>query len=195
MISTTTNTGLGVARRTFPDLVTFYAPLDFSWATRQALARVRPTVLALVELELWPNLVWAAKQAGTPGCDRERPAEPSPALAAIVAFAGRSDRRSAASTRLRFRITSTPSGSRIWASPPAGFWVTGSIKYDGLETDRNNPKTLALRRAQAFGVGPGFRGGEHDGGGGSRRTRGLQGGPTAAPSAPPGGRASACGAI
>ena len=28
------------------------------------MARVRPTVLALVELELWPNLVWAAKRAG-----------------------------------------------------------------------------------------------------------------------------------
>ena len=32
VVSTTTTTGLAVARRTFPDLVTFYAPLDFSWA-------------------------------------------------------------------------------------------------------------------------------------------------------------------
>src|SRR5215213_8208809 len=64
VVSTTTNTGLSVARRTFPDLVTFYAPLDFSWSTRRALSRVRPTVLALVELELWPNLVRAAKEAG-----------------------------------------------------------------------------------------------------------------------------------
>ncbi len=64
VISTTTRTGLAVARRTYPDLVTFYAPLDFSWAARRAVARVRPTVLALVELELWPNLVWAAKRAG-----------------------------------------------------------------------------------------------------------------------------------
>ncbi len=30
VVSTTTPTGLAVARRTFPDLVTFYAPLDFS---------------------------------------------------------------------------------------------------------------------------------------------------------------------
>src|SRR3954469_8119990 len=63
VISTTTHTGLAVARRTFPDLVTFYAPLDFSWAARRAVAQVRPTVLALVELELWPNLVWAANRA------------------------------------------------------------------------------------------------------------------------------------
>ena len=39
------------ARKTYPDLVTFYAPLDFSWATRRAMARVRPTVLVLVELD------------------------------------------------------------------------------------------------------------------------------------------------
>src|SRR3954471_12668293 len=64
VVSTTTSTGLAVARRTYPDLVTFYAPLDFSWATREAVARIRPTVLALVELELWPNLVWSAHRAG-----------------------------------------------------------------------------------------------------------------------------------
>ncbi len=64
VVSTTTSTGLAVARRTYPDLVTFYAPLDFSWSTRRAVARIRPTVLALVELELWPNLIRAAKRAG-----------------------------------------------------------------------------------------------------------------------------------
>ena len=42
VISTTTNTGLAVARRTYPDLVTFYAPLDFSWATRRAVEQIRP---------------------------------------------------------------------------------------------------------------------------------------------------------
>ena len=39
VISTTTTTGLAVARRTYPELVTFYAPLDFSWATRRAVGR------------------------------------------------------------------------------------------------------------------------------------------------------------
>ena len=39
VISTSTSTGLAVARRAYPDLVTFYAPLDFSWATRRAIAR------------------------------------------------------------------------------------------------------------------------------------------------------------
>ena len=62
VISTSTSTGLAVARRAYPDLVTFYAPLDFSWSTRRAISRIRPTVLALVELELWPNLIRAAKR-------------------------------------------------------------------------------------------------------------------------------------
>ena len=63
VISTTTTTGLAVARRTYPDLVTFYAPLDFSWSTRRAVEQIRPTVLALVELEVWPNLIRSAKRA------------------------------------------------------------------------------------------------------------------------------------
>ena len=76
VISTTTPTGLAVARRTFPDLITFYAPLDFSWATAAGRwRRVRPTVLALVELELWPNLIRAAKQSGRQGGDHQRPAQ------------------------------------------------------------------------------------------------------------------------
>ena len=65
VISTSTSTGLAVARRAYPDLVTFYAPLDFSWSTRRAISRIRPTVLALVELELWPNLIRAAKRSGS----------------------------------------------------------------------------------------------------------------------------------
>ena len=41
VISTTTRTGLEVARRTYPDLVTFYAPLDFSWSARRGQGRTQ----------------------------------------------------------------------------------------------------------------------------------------------------------
>ena len=145
VVSTTTRTGLAVARQTFPDLVTFYAPLDFSWATRRAVARVRPTVLALVELELWPNLVWAANRAG----------------ARVAIVNGRLSRRSHRGYRalrgplgptLR-RLDAVTAQTEEYAErfvdlgvPRRRVRVTGSIKYDGLETDRNNPKTLALRR-------------------------------------------------
>ena len=120
VVSTTTTTGLAVARRTYPDLVTFYAPLDFSWSTRRAVARIRPTVLALVELELWPNLVRAAKRAGARVAivnGRLEPAEPSRATGGC---GGRSGRPCAGSTPWPRRTRNTPSGSSTWASPATG---------------------------------------------------------------------------
>ncbi len=57
MISTTSQTGLELAKDHFPDDVVSFAPLDFSWAVREGLNRWRPDMLVLIELELWPNLV------------------------------------------------------------------------------------------------------------------------------------------
>jgi 3-deoxy-D-manno-octulosonic-acid transferase len=42
----------------------FYLPLDWRWAARKALARIRPSLLVIVETELWPNLLRAAAEAG-----------------------------------------------------------------------------------------------------------------------------------
>lgn len=145
VVSTTTPTGLAVARRTYPDLVTFYAPLDFSWATRRAVARVRPTVLALVELEVWPNLIASAKRAG----------------ARVAIVNGRLSKRSHRGYR-KLRGPLGPTLRRLDAVavqteeyaarfvdlgiPKQRVRVTGSVKYDGLESDRNNTKTRILRR-------------------------------------------------
>src|SRR6185437_2369300 len=65
VVSTTTATGYALAKNKYPHLSVFYAPLDFSWAVRRAMRRVHATVLVLVELELWPNLIRAAKAYGT----------------------------------------------------------------------------------------------------------------------------------
>ena len=145
VISTSTSTGLAVARRAYPDLVTFYAPLDFSWSTRRAVARIRPTVLALVELELWPNLIRAAKRSGSkvaiinarlsPRSYRgyrslRRPLQPT---------LGRIDVVAAQNTEYARRFIDL-------GIPSHRISVTGSVKYDGLESDRNNAKTRELRR-------------------------------------------------
>jgi 3-deoxy-D-manno-octulosonic-acid transferase len=42
----------------------FYLPLDWRWAARKALARIRPSLLVIVETELWPNLLRAAQEQG-----------------------------------------------------------------------------------------------------------------------------------
>ncbi len=145
VISSTTPTGLAMARRDYPDLVTFYVPLDFSWAVRRAVSRVRPTVLTLVELELWPNLINAAKESG----------------ARVNVINGRLSARSHRGYR-RIRWAMGPTLWRIdgvaaqtdeYAArfmdlgvPAERVRVTGSVKYDGLESERDNATTVALRR-------------------------------------------------
>jgi len=53
VVSTTTVTGMALARKKYAQLTVFYCPLDFSWAVRAAVRRIRPDVLVLAELELW----------------------------------------------------------------------------------------------------------------------------------------------
>ena len=151
VISTTTTTGLAVARRTYPDLVTFYAPLDFSWATRRAVARVRPTVLALVELELWPNLIRAAKRSGA------KVAIINARLSARSYRGYRSLRAPLQRTLGRIDIVAAQNAeyARRFVElgiPSHRVSITGSVKYDGLESDRNNAKTRELR--QLLGLAP-----------------------------------------
>ena len=65
-ITTTTHTGLAVAREKFPEQHVSFFPLDFSWAVQNAIQRVRPSAIVLVELELWPNFIRAASAAEIP---------------------------------------------------------------------------------------------------------------------------------
>jgi 3-deoxy-D-manno-octulosonic-acid transferase len=145
VISTSTSTGLAIARRVYPDLVTFYAPLDFSWSTRRAIARIRPTVLALVELELWPNLIRAAKRSGA------KVAIINARLSTRSYRGYRSLRRPLQPTLGRIDVVAAQNSeyARRFVDlgvPSHRISVTGSVKFDGLENDRNNVKTRELRR-------------------------------------------------
>ena len=64
VISTTTRTGFALARKKYAGYQVFYCPLDFTWAVRQAMRRIRPDLFVLAELELWPNLIRAARRQG-----------------------------------------------------------------------------------------------------------------------------------
>jgi 3-deoxy-D-manno-octulosonic-acid transferase len=149
VVSTTTVTGMALAKKKFPQLTVFYCPLDFSWAVRTAMRRVRPDVLVLAELELWPNLIRAAKASG--------------AKVAVVngrlsehSFRGYRRLRSLARrmlARLDLIAVQDPTyAGRFQAlgALDAQVHVTGSMKYDGAETDRNNPGTVRLRRLAGF---------------------------------------------
>ncbi|MEN1681850.1 MAG: 3-deoxy-D-manno-octulosonic acid transferase [Planctomycetota bacterium] len=151
VVSTTTKTGHELATKKYGgEHTVFYCPLDFSWATGRAMRRVRPDLLVLAELELWPNLIASAKRHGARvAVANGRLSENShrgyrriaPLVRRVLAMADVVAAQDAA-TAERF----TDLGAERVA-------VTGSLKYDGAETVRNIPRTSELRRLARFGEG------------------------------------------
>jgi 3-deoxy-D-manno-octulosonic-acid transferase len=67
IVSTTTDTGLARARALFKDHADVVRyPLDFSKAVARFLDATRPDIVALVELEVWPNFIRACAGRGVP---------------------------------------------------------------------------------------------------------------------------------
>ena len=42
----------------------FYAPIDYVWMVRRVLRRIRPSVVVVLETEIWPNLFRERKRIG-----------------------------------------------------------------------------------------------------------------------------------
>lgn len=66
VLSTTTSTGQEVAKRDYPGKRVIYFPIDFSWAVAKVFRAVRPDVVVLVELEIWPNFLQEAHRRRIP---------------------------------------------------------------------------------------------------------------------------------
>lgn len=66
VLSTTTDTGLEVARQMAPDLVRVRFPADLSPVVKRFLAAVDPALVILVELEVWPNFLRLCNRQGRP---------------------------------------------------------------------------------------------------------------------------------
>ena len=66
VITTTTGTGYDVAKSKYPHCTVCYFPLDFSWAVKRAMKSLKPRLIVLVELELWPNFLWRAERREIP---------------------------------------------------------------------------------------------------------------------------------
>ena len=64
VISAMTRTGKDRARKLFPGIPSFLAPLDSSLFVKAALNRIRPSVLVIAETEIWPNLIRLAAKSG-----------------------------------------------------------------------------------------------------------------------------------
>lgn len=66
VVSTTTQSGMDLAKKLYPSELLFYFPFDFTWAVSRAIARIQPRMIVLGELELWPNLIDVAKKRNVP---------------------------------------------------------------------------------------------------------------------------------
>ena len=159
VISTTTTSGMALAKKKYPGTALFYCPLDFSWAVRSAVKRIRPGLVILAELELWPNLVRAVRESG----------------ARVAVVNGRLSERSFAAigrirplvARMLARIDLLAVQDETYAerfrrlgAKPESVCVTGSMKYDGarpIETMRP-PSGSANWRASPTRTSSSWRG-------------------------------------
>lgn len=66
VLSTVTRTGRSAAEKIPGVERIIYLPLDFSPVVRSALNRIRPSMIALIETEIWPNLVSEAARRSIP---------------------------------------------------------------------------------------------------------------------------------
>lgn len=147
--STATLTGREAMRRWRPDLPCQLAPLDHPWCVAAALERVAPRALVMVEAELWPCWIAAARRRGVPvllvsarvsdrSFARYRRLERvvAPTLARLAALGARTD-----SDAERFLAL---------GAPPERVSVTGDLKLDVEE----KPLDLAPELERVLGRAP-----------------------------------------
>jgi 3-deoxy-D-manno-octulosonic-acid transferase len=145
-VSTTTATGREVAEKEVGAERVFYFPIDFSSAVRRSFDRVRPDLLLLMELEVWPNVVEEAARRGVP----------------VVVVNGRITERSFRRyRRVRPLLRESFRRVRLWCVqteayaerfralgvPEERIRITGSLKYDAVPT---HPSAAGRSRYRAL---------------------------------------------
>lgn len=66
VISNVTETGRSVAMKLDGADLCIYFPFDFSFAVRRILSSIRPSIILVVETEIWPNFLRTARRMGIP---------------------------------------------------------------------------------------------------------------------------------
>jgi len=149
VLSTTTSTGQEVAKKAYPGLRVIYYPLDFTWAVRRVLDAIRPDLVILVELEIWPNFLSEAYRRKIP----------------VALVNGRISERSFSRYRYvrgwlfdplgkvgRFCVQTERYADRFrkLGLPAEQIYVTGSMKYDQLKLSQAD----GAETRKDMGIGP-----------------------------------------
>ena len=150
VVSSTTDTGLAEMRKRFADLKVIAWPFDFSWAVARSLDAVKPSLIVLVESELWPNFLHAAKSRKVPVVLVNARMSPR-SFKRLSKFRGLACRWHFKKV-MRFAVQDEEYADRFQrlGVPREKLAVTGSVKYDGALHDRDSPGTNALRRLLAL---------------------------------------------
>jgi 3-deoxy-D-manno-octulosonic-acid transferase len=146
IVSTTTITGQALARERMPfaDAV-IYFPLDWAFCTRRAMNVVRPSIVLILETEIWPNFLREARRREVPvlfvsGRISDR------SFARYQSYLGAFDFflepffKDALSNASGFLMQGEKDAERIRAigAPADRVFVSGNLKYD-LELPADTP--------------------------------------------------------
>ena len=138
IISTTTQTGQALARERMPfaDAV-IYFPLDWAFCVRRALNAVRPSVVLVLETEIWPNFLREAGQRKVPvlfvsGRISDRSFARYQRYLGVFGFFLRPFFRNTLSNASAFLMQSEKDAERVraLAAPADRVFVSGNLKYD-----------------------------------------------------------------
>jgi len=134
VISTTTDTGMAAARRLYsPDHMVFRFPLDFTFAVRRAISRIRPAIVVLMEGEIWPNFLAACNRRDVPVVvvnGRMSADRGYPGYKRLGPVAGRLFNRL---TAIGVQDESYAERFRSLGTRPEKLHVTGMMKFDTAE--------------------------------------------------------------
>src|ERR1700675_3305005 len=138
VVSTTTITGQALAKERMPfaDAV-IYFPLDWAFCVRRAFDAVRPSIVVILETEIWPNFLREARRREIPvlfvsGRISDRSFARYQSYLGKFGFFLRPFLRSALSSASGFLMQSENDAQRIRAlgAPPDRVRVSGNFKYD-----------------------------------------------------------------
>ena len=138
VVSTTTITGQSLARERMPfaDAI-FYFPLDWIFCVRRVLLAVRPSIVVVLETEIWPNFLREARRQNIPvlfvgGRISERSFGRYQRYLSKFGFFLRPFLRTALGNASAFLMQSEKDAERIRAlgAPAERVSVSGNLKYD-----------------------------------------------------------------
>ena len=138
IISTTTMTGQALARERMPfaDAI-IYFPLDWSFCARRALKAVNPSLVVILETEIWPNFLREARRKDVPvlfvsGRISDRSFARYQSYLGMFGFFLKPFLTRALSNAAGFFMQSEKDADRVRAlgAPLGRVHVSGNLKYD-----------------------------------------------------------------